>query len=97
MAKAGTVTFQALLEHGGPSFMPTQVVAVPPLALASLGGKSTKRVVRFLNGHPVRLGLLPQTGGGRFLMINRSCAAPLECSRASTSYSAWAPTLPPTM
>lgn len=66
-----TISFAAQLEHGGPSFMPTQVIVVPPLVLEALGGKSTKRVTGTLNGHPIRLGLLPQTGGGRYLMINK--------------------------
>ena len=50
--------------------MPTQIVVVPPLALLALG-KSTRRVPGTLNGHPVRLGLLPLPGGGRYLMINK--------------------------
>lgn len=64
-------TFQALLEPGGPSFMPTQIVVVPPLIVEALGGKTAKRVTGTLNGHPVRLGLLPLPGGGRYLMINK--------------------------
>jgi len=64
-------SFEAPLEPGGPSFMPTQVVVVPPLILEALGGKSTKRVVGTLNGYPIRLSLLPQTGGGRYLMLNK--------------------------
>ena len=64
-------TFQALLEPGGPSFMPTQIVVVPPLVVEALGGKTAKRVTGTLNGHAVRLGLLPLPGGGRYLMINK--------------------------
>ncbi|RSK51020.1 YdeI/OmpD-associated family protein [Hymenobacter rigui] len=64
-------TFEATLESGGPSFMPTQVVVVPPLVLAALGGKATRRVTGTLNGYPVRLGLLPLTGGGRYIMVNK--------------------------
>ncbi|QJX46327.1 DUF1905 domain-containing protein [Hymenobacter taeanensis] len=64
------VSFEAQLEHGGPSFMPTQIVVVPPLVLQALGSK-TKRVVGTLNGYPVRLGLLAQAGGGRYVMINK--------------------------
>ncbi|RPD49714.1 DUF1905 domain-containing protein [Hymenobacter sediminis] len=64
-------SFEAYLEAGGPSFMPTQVVAVPPLTVEALGGKSARRVVGTLNGYPIRLSLLPQTGGGRYLMINK--------------------------
>ncbi|RSK37230.1 YdeI/OmpD-associated family protein [Hymenobacter metallilatus] len=66
-----THTFEATLEAGGPSFMPTQVVIVPPLVLEALGGNATRRVTGTLNGHPVRLGLLPLTGGGRYLLINK--------------------------
>ena len=51
--------------------MPTQVIVVPPLMLEMLGGRSTRRVIGTLNGYPVRLGLMPQTGGGRYLMINK--------------------------
>ncbi len=65
-----------MLEPGGPSFMPTQIVIVPPLVVEALGGKTIKRVVGTLNNHPVRLGLLPATGGGRYLMINKdTCRA----------------------
>ncbi|SNC75999.1 protein of unknown function [Hymenobacter gelipurpurascens] len=66
----GSISFEAHLEAGGPSFMPTQIVVVPPLVLEALGGKGTKRIIGTLNGHPIRLGLLPQTGG-RYLMINK--------------------------
>lgn len=69
-AMTDAVSFEAYLEHGGPSFMPTQVVVVPPLVLAALGSQ-TKRVIGTLNGHPIRLGLLAQAGGGRYLMINK--------------------------
>lgn len=64
-------SFEAVLEAGGPSFMPTQIVVVPPLALAALGDKPPRRVLGTLNGHPVRLGLLPMAAGGRYLMINK--------------------------
>ncbi len=60
-----------MLAAGGPSFMPTQVVAVPEAAWLALGGKATKRVVATLNGHTERLGLLPQQGGGRYLMLRK--------------------------
>lgn len=63
-------TFDATLEAGGPSFMPTQLVRVPPLVLQALG-PGVRRVVGTLNGHPVRLGLLPLPGGGRYLMVNK--------------------------
>ncbi|UYZ62700.1 YdeI/OmpD-associated family protein [Hymenobacter weizhouensis] len=64
-------TFEAPLEAGGPSFMPTQVVQVPSLVLEALGGKGIKRVTGTVNGYPVRLGLLCQAGGGRYLMLNK--------------------------
>lgn len=64
-------TFQAMLEPGGPSFMPTQIVVVPPLVVEALGGKSVKRVAGTINNYPVRRGLLPLPGGGRYLIINK--------------------------
>jgi hypothetical protein len=78
--------FQALLEPGGPSFMPTQIVVVPSLVVAALGGKSAKRVTGTLNGHSVRLGLLPLPGGGRYLMINKElcCAAGVQVGQHVT-------------
>lgn len=51
--------------------MPTQVVVVPDAAWQALGGKATKRVVATLNGHAERLGLLPQEGGGRYLLLRK--------------------------
>jgi len=66
-----SASFQAVLEAGGPSFMPTQVVVVPDAAWQALGSKATKRVIAMLNGHPERLGLLPQAGGGRYLMLRK--------------------------
>jgi hypothetical protein len=65
-------SFTALLEPGGPSFMPTQIVVVPLPAVVALGGKATRRVAGTLNGHPVRLGLLPLKTGERYLMINKA-------------------------
>ncbi|MGI4761501.1 MAG: YdeI/OmpD-associated family protein [Janthinobacterium lividum] len=65
-------TFRAVLEAGGPSFMPTQIVQVPDYAWQAVGGKATKRVVATLNGHAERLGLLPQEGGGRYLMLRKT-------------------------
>ncbi|GAC1377115.1 MAG: hypothetical protein NVSMB30_23460 [Hymenobacter sp.] len=65
------VTFCAVLEPGGPSFMPTQIVVVPAEVLAALGGKATHRVVVTLRGQALRLGLLPRAGGGRYLMLNQ--------------------------
>ena len=64
------IIFRATLEPGGPSFMPTQVVVVPAAVLAALG-KDTKRVVCTIHGQPLRLGLLPLEGGGRYLMLNK--------------------------
>lgn len=66
-----SIIFQAVLEAGGPSFMPTQVVAVPDHAWQAVGGKATKRVIATLNGHDERLGLLPQEGGGRYLLLRK--------------------------
>lgn len=51
--------------------MPTQVVSVPDAAWLAIGGKVTKRVIATLNGHAERLGLLPQEGGGRYLMLRK--------------------------
>ncbi|TGE27332.1 YdeI/OmpD-associated family protein [Hymenobacter metallicola] len=70
------VSFSALLEPGGPSFMPTQIVIVPLEVVEALGGKATQRVVGTLNQHPVRLGLLPLSTGERYLMVNKdTCKA----------------------
>ena len=66
-----TATFRAVLEAGGPSFMPTQIIVVPNAAWQAVGGKATKRVVATLNGHAERLGLLPLEGGGRYLMLRK--------------------------
>lgn len=65
------VSFRAVLEPGGPSFMPTQTVVVPAEVLAALGGNATKRVVVTIGGQALRLGLLPLEGGGRYLMLNK--------------------------
>ncbi|MGI4887094.1 MAG: YdeI/OmpD-associated family protein [Janthinobacterium lividum] len=65
------LAFRAVLAAGGPSFMPTQVVAVPAAALAALG-PGTKRVVCTIGGHAERLGLLPQPGGGRYLLLRKA-------------------------
>jgi len=72
---ASATTFRAVLEAGGPSFMPTQVIVVPEAAWLAVGGRATKRVIATLNGHAERLGLLPQEGGGRYLMIPKTCAS----------------------
>ncbi|WP_210518387.1 YdeI/OmpD-associated family protein [Hymenobacter terricola] len=65
------IHFRAVLEPGGPSFMPTQTVVVPAEVLAALGGKATKRVIVTIRGHALRLGLLLLEGGGRYLMLNK--------------------------
>ncbi|QKG54303.1 YdeI/OmpD-associated family protein [Hymenobacter sp. BRD67] len=66
------VRFSAVLEAGGPSFMPTQLVVVPKEAWQALGGKAVKRVIATLNGHTERLGLLPLEGGGRYLLLRKA-------------------------
>lgn len=73
-----SVAFEALLEAGGPSFMPTQLVVVPKAAWQALGGKATKRVIAHLNGHAERLGLLPLAGGGRYLMLRKELCQRLQ-------------------
>ena len=65
------LSFRAVLEPGGPSFMPTQTIVVPAEVLAALGGKATKRVVVTIRSHALRLGLLLLEGGGRYLMLNK--------------------------
>ncbi|MCC3153249.1 YdeI/OmpD-associated family protein [Hymenobacter sp. BT770] len=65
------IIFRASLEPGGPSFMPTQTIVVPAEVLKQLGGKTAKRVICTVQGHALRLGLLPLEGGGRYLMLNK--------------------------
>ena len=65
------IIFRAVLEPGGPSFMPTQTLVVPAAVLTALGGKTTKRVVVTIHGQVLRLGLLLLEGGGRYLMLNK--------------------------
>jgi hypothetical protein len=73
---ASVCTFTALLEPGGPSFMPTQIVIVPQDVLEALGGKATRRVTGTINGYPIRLGLLPLNTGEKYLMVNKdTCKA----------------------
>jgi hypothetical protein len=67
---SAAVSFCAVLEAGGPSFMPTQIVVVPDAVRAALG-PGTKRVVCTIGGHAERLGLLPQEGGGRYLLLRK--------------------------
>ena len=70
------LSFRAVLEPGGPSFMPTQTLVVPAKVLAALGGRAIKRVLVAIGGQELRLGLLPLEGGGRYLMLNKDvCAA----------------------
>ena len=66
-----SLSFRALLEPGGPGFMPTQIIVVPAEVLASMQNSASMRVVVTINGHSVRLGLLPLAGGGRYLMLNK--------------------------
>jgi antitoxin component of MazEF toxin-antitoxin module len=72
------LTFRAMLEARGPSFMPTQIIGVPDAVWQALGGKATKRVIATFNGHPERLGLLPQEGGGRYLMLRKELCQRLK-------------------
>jgi hypothetical protein len=65
------VTFRAVLEAGGPSFMPTQILVVPEAVREALG-RQVKRVLLTIGGHTERLGLLPLAGGGRHLMLRKS-------------------------
>ncbi|QDA60572.1 YdeI/OmpD-associated family protein [Hymenobacter jejuensis] len=67
----GTLTFRARLEPGGPSFMPMTIAIVPLEIVEALGGKSVRRVMGTLNGHPFRLGLQPMRTGERYLMISK--------------------------
>ncbi|MBH8569992.1 YdeI/OmpD-associated family protein [Microvirga sp. STS02] len=68
---ANSISFRAVLEPGGPSFMPTQTIVVPAEVLEALGGKAAKRVIVGIRGQALRLGLLPLEGGGRYLMLNK--------------------------
>ncbi|SHJ68178.1 protein of unknown function [Hymenobacter daecheongensis DSM 21074] len=65
------LTFEALLEPGGPNFMPTQIIIVPLAVVEALGGKATRRVLGTLNNYPIRLSLLPLSTGERYLMVNK--------------------------
>ncbi|MBD2768504.1 DUF1905 domain-containing protein [Hymenobacter sp. BT664] len=68
---SASVAFRAVLEPGGPSFMPTQTIVVPPEVLDALGSKGVRRVIVGIGEHTLRLGLLPLAGGGRYLMLNK--------------------------
>jgi hypothetical protein len=63
-------TFQALLEPGGPSFMPMSILIVPLEVVEGLG-KAVRRVAGTLNRHPIRLGLQPMKSGERYVMISK--------------------------
>ena len=65
------IHFRAVLEAGGPRFMPTRIIVVPAEVLEALGGKATKRVVVTIGGQALRLGLLLLAGGGRYLLLNK--------------------------
>jgi hypothetical protein len=78
MTQPPTPSFRAMLEAGGPSFMPTQIVVVPDAAWQAVGGRTTKRVIATLNGHAERLGLLPLEGGGRYLMLRKTLCQHLQ-------------------
>ncbi|WP_324675216.1 YdeI/OmpD-associated family protein [Hymenobacter sp. GOD-10R] len=65
------LTFQSLLEPGGPSFMPMSILVVPLSVVEDLGGKTVRRVISTLNGHTFRLGLHPMKTGERYLMISK--------------------------
>ncbi|WP_045689988.1 YdeI/OmpD-associated family protein [Hymenobacter sp. AT01-02] len=65
------VFFEAVLEPGGPSFMPMPIAIVPRSVVEALGGPAIRRVVGQLNGHPIRLGLQPIRTGERYLMLNK--------------------------
>ncbi len=78
MSQPPTPSFRAVLEAGGPSFMPTQIVVVPDAAWQAVGGRATKRVIATLNGHAERLGLLPLEGGGRYLMLRKTLCQNLQ-------------------
>jgi hypothetical protein len=71
MSAPASFSFDAVLEPGGPSFMPTQIIVVPPAVVEGLGGKSARRVIVTTRGQALRLGLLPLEGGGRYLMLNK--------------------------
>ena len=45
-----SVTFRAVLEPGGTSFMPTQTLVVPTEVLTALGGKATRRIMVTIRG-----------------------------------------------
>ena len=78
------LTFRAVLEPGGPSFMPTQTIVVPAAVLEALGGKAVKRVIVTIHGHALRLGLLLLEGGGRYLMLNKDVCRTVGIELAQT-------------
>jgi len=72
------ITFRAVVQPGGPSFMPMQVLLVPIEAVAAVGGKVIKRVVVALRGRTVRLGLHPLKSGERYMMLNQALLTELD-------------------
>lgn len=77
-ASGPAVRFSAPLEAGGPRFMPTQLVVPPPGALAALGPATRRVIATFNAGPPERLGLLPQAGGGRYLLLRKDLCRSLD-------------------
>ncbi|MBO3270013.1 YdeI/OmpD-associated family protein [Hymenobacter defluvii] len=75
---ATPITFRAVMQPGGPSFMPMQVLVVPVEVIEALGGKAVKRVVVALRDHTVRLGLHPLKSGERYLMLNQALLTELS-------------------
>ncbi|MBW3130775.1 YdeI/OmpD-associated family protein [Hymenobacter profundi] len=72
------ITFRAVVQPGGPSFMPMQVLVVPVEVVEALGGKAVKRVVVALRDHTMRLGLHPLKSGERYLMLNQALLTELS-------------------
>lgn len=58
--------------------MPTQIVVVPAAALVALGPATRRVIATFNAGPPERLGLLPQAGGGRYLMLRKDLCRALK-------------------
>ncbi|GAB3830487.1 YdeI/OmpD-associated family protein [Hymenobacter jeollabukensis] len=77
---AADFTFQGQLLPNGLGFMPMAIIIVPEDVVEALGGKSVKRVVGTLNGHPIRRGLLPMSTGERFLLVSKALRRELRLS-----------------
>ena len=73
-----SIRFRAVLEPGGPIFMPTQTLVVPAGVLEALGSQAAKRVIATIHGRAWRLGLLPLAGGGRYLLLNKDVCKALN-------------------